>query len=215
MKKMIILTTTVAVLAGISVFSLAAQGQNPTPAAKSTPHMVGLIDMAYIFKKYKKFEVLREDLKAEIAQTDQKARAMAEQMKSLQGQLKSFKDDNPDYLKREKEIVRLKAELESFANVSRREFMRKDSQIYKTVYLEVTDVVKQYCEAFHYTLIIRFNREDLEKAGNPQEVIRTLNRQVVYYQPDDDITLSVLTYLNDQYNASANRASSSKRTQQK
>ena len=44
----------------------------------NAPHKVALVDMAFVFKNYKKFEVLREDLKEEIQASEGEAKSRAE-----------------------------------------------------------------------------------------------------------------------------------------
>jgi hypothetical protein len=56
-------------------------------------------------------------------------------------------------------------------------------------------MVEKYAVHFKYTLIIRFNREDLD-TENPAQLLQGMNRQVVYYRGDDDITTPVLESLN-------------------
>jgi outer membrane protein len=53
--------------------------------------------------------------------------------------------------------------------------------------------------------VIRFNRGDVAEAGNPQAIINNMNRQVVYYQPQDDITEPILNHLNEQYRKTASK----------
>jgi len=193
-KKMILSATVMAVLVG---FIGIARSQNEA-GAESTPHKVGLIDMARVFKDYKKFKVLREDLKGEIAQSDLKIKQMTAQLQQLKAEAESFKPATPERVKREDAMVKLQAEFQAFRANAQRKFLRKESQIYKTVYLEATDVVKKYAEYYKYTLVIRFNGEELN-TEDPKQLIQSLNRQVVYHRPEDDITDSVLEYLNRKY----------------
>ena len=83
MKKLIVSTLTVAIFATLS---LSAQAQSGT-AKKSLQHKVGLIDMAHVFKEYKKFNSLREGLKGEIATSDTEAKSKAA---SIQKSLRSL-----------------------------------------------------------------------------------------------------------------------------
>ena len=71
MKRIIASAAAVAVLAGVTGFTAKAWGQAPQ-ASSSLPQKVGLIDMAEVFKSYKKFETLRKDLEGEIAQSNQR-----------------------------------------------------------------------------------------------------------------------------------------------
>lgn len=199
MKKTI-LSAAVVVVAGLICFSANSRAQSNGTSA-SAPTKIGLIDMAEVFKKYKKFDALREGLKADIKATDDKAKGMAAQAKALQEQLKSgtFAPDSAQYKKIESQLIQLQAEFTGFKQQSQREFMRKESQIYKTVYLEVASSVEKYAKYYKYTMILRFNRKNLEEADDPQGVLQSMNKQVIYSQPEDDITDSVVDYLNRVY----------------
>ncbi|MBX3437041.1 MAG: OmpH family outer membrane protein [Planctomycetaceae bacterium] len=204
MKKLIVGAMAVAMLASLLVVSGKIQGQTQPqrPAATGdVPHKVGLIDMAEVFKDYQKFKGLRDELQAEIEHSDNKARAMMEEMKKLQelAQSGQYKQDSAEFKKIEQQLITRKGELESFRQVQQREFLRRESEIYKTVYLDVQDMVRMYAEKFDYTLIVRFNRSKVDEAENPQEVIQSMNRQVVYHRGQDDITPRILQALNQQY----------------
>jgi len=201
-KKILVPTLTLAILTGLANPISTACAQ-----AKATlPHKVGLIDMAHVFQNYRKFEVLREDLKGQIGQSDKQAKQMAAAMKSLQEQMKELKSGSPAYVAVEKKILKTKSEFDAFSQGARRDLMRKESQIYKTIYLEVADAVQKYAAYYNYTLIIRFNRLVLDEKATPPEVVQRMNKQVVYFRSDDDITDSVLQYLNKKYQQSSGTA---------
>jgi len=193
------LTLSIAAVSLLIVSPL-AWGQQAAPQQASQTHAakVGLIDMARVFREYTKFSVLREDLKAEIQKADQQAKAMAVKIQKLQEEMKQFKPDSPEYTKREKELTRLTTEFETFRKTKQREFVRKEADIYKTIYLEVVDVVRKYAEYYNYTLVLRFNGDKLD-TDNPEKLIRGMNRQVVYYRAEDDITPAIIDYLNRRY----------------
>ena len=199
MKRIIVPTAIIAILTGLGIGLSRTSAQGQAGASKSAPHMVGLVDMAYIFKNYKKFTAMREGLKAEIQNTDQKAKSMAENVRGLQSQIREFKEGSTEFLKIERQLASAVTEFKTFEQLAKRDFMRKESQIYKTVYLEAIDAIKLYVKHYPYTLIIRFNREGIESVDNPQQVLSGLNKQVVYHRKQDDITDSILDYLNNKY----------------
>jgi Skp family chaperone for outer membrane proteins len=199
-KKVIVSVSVIALLAGVLALTGDAwsqQGKKEEAAAAATniPHKVGLIDMAYVFKNYKKFETLREDLKVEIAQSEETAKEMQKEIVEFQQKLKDLKEGGAEYTKLEQQAVKKAAEFENFRRQMSREFLKKESQIYLMVYNEVSRMVEKYATHFNYTLIIRFNREDLD-TENPQALLQGMNRQVVYYRPNEDITTPVLESLN-------------------
>lgn len=201
MKKLILSCVALALTFGcvLSVNTASAQ-----EAAAAVPTRVGLIDMAYVFKNYDKFKTLRDDLKTEIQTSDQKAKSMAGQLKTIQDQLKMYNEGSPEYLAKEKELASLASDFEAFRKVAQRDFLRKEADIYKTVYMEVSDAVKLYAEHYKYAVILRFNRESINDAKNPETVLQSMNRQVVYHYSKHDITDSVLRYLNQNYAKTAN-----------
>ncbi len=148
MKKSILSSFAVALTFGCLLSVQTASAQD-TPA----PSRVGLIDMAHVFKNYDKFKALRDDLKAEIQNSDQQAKSMAAHIKTVQDQMKAFTEGTPEYLQHEKELAKLVSDFEAFRKVAQRDFMRKEADIYKTVYLEIADAVKLYAQ--HYK--IRFD----------------------------------------------------------
>ena len=204
MKRAIIWASAVVLLAGVLTLTNNAWSQNsPAPAASSNlPHKVGLIDMAHVFKNYEKFEALRNDLKEEITGSENKAKAMQAELVTMQNNLKGLKEGTPEYSKTEQEIVKKAAEFEGFRRSASREFLKKESQIYLQVYNETSEAVKKYADFYKYTLVIRFNREPLD-TENPQNLLQGMNRQVVHHRAEDDITESVLKYLNDKYTRSS------------
>jgi len=172
-------------------------------AAAPTPHQIGLIDMAHIFKNYEKFKDQTAGLQKLAEEAEAKAQAMMEQGKKGQEQLQTLAPGSAEYTKIEADLIKLKTELETFRQVEQQKIVRQQADVYKTIYLEVQDVVNRYAAYYKYTLVIRFNRADVADAGNPQAIIQNMNRQVVYYQTQDDITDPILTHLNDQYKKTA------------
>ena len=209
MKKVIVSASVIALLAGVLALTGNAwsqQGKEKEPVAAATatniPHKVGLIDMEFVFKNYKKFETLREDLKVEITQSEDQAKDMQKEIVELQQKLKELKEGGAEYTKLEQLAVKKAAEFENFRRQMSREFLKKESQIYLQVYNEVSRMVEKYATHFNYTLIIRFNREDLD-TENPQALLQGMNRQVVYYRANEDITTPVLESLNKRLNPEA------------
>jgi outer membrane protein len=191
----------VAMVASLFVVSGTIQGQQAAQAPPDVPHKVGLIDMAQVFQDYEKFKALREDLKTQIEASEAEATAKIEKAKQVQEVLQSnqFKQDSDEFKQYEQQLITMKADLESFRAVQHRDFLRKESEIYKTVYLEVQDMVEKFAKYYKYTLIVRFNRSNVDEADNPQEVIQSMNRQVVFHRAEDDITAQIVQALNRPY----------------
>lgn len=196
MKKFTTLVASFVLVAGLAATPAAVFAQ----AEASSQFKVGLIDMAHVFKNYKKFEALRNDLKAEIEQSDLKAKQMAAELKQIQEKAKTFKEGSPEFKKFESQLAENASKFEAFRKIAQRDFLRKEAEIYKTVYLEVSEAVELYAKHYKYSLIMRFSRDGVETAeGNPQQILQSMNRQVVSFGKELDITDTVLEYLNRKY----------------
>ena len=204
MKKLIPTVIAATVLAGC-LGLVFAQG-SPAKTTADPPHKIALIDMAKVFKKYDKFNDRRAVLKQEIAKSDAQARAMAKQGQTISDQMKSttLKKDSPTFLDLEKQLSEIKSKLRSFQEVQRTRFLRMESQLYREIYVEVIDVVQRAAEAWGYTLVLRFNNKPLDES-DPKGVITSLNKQVVYHRPNDDITGPVIDFLNKKYTAQVSK----------
>lgn len=160
-------------------------------------HQVGLIDMAYVFKNSRKFLSLTESLQQEIEKTDNDAKVIVDRIRQLQAQHAESTPAAQAPL--EQQIASAKAELETFKRVAQQSFLRKEADIYKTVYLEVEEAVRRYAIYYKYTLVLRFDRNGLQANDSPHDVMNGMNRQVVHYESHDDMTEPVLKFLNSEW----------------
>jgi outer membrane protein len=178
------------------------QAQAQSGAARAQrPHQIGLIDMAHVFNNYDKFKAMQEGLQGDLKLAREKAQKSIERIKQLQEQAKAgtYKPESPEYKQLETEVIRLQTELEAYGRVTQAEQLRKEAEVYKQVYLEVQDAIRVYAEHYGYTLILRFDREAVETADNPQVILQRMTRQVVFHRGEDDLTNAILTHLNRQY----------------
>ncbi len=201
MKKTVI--ALVAALAMGVVLPVKAQdGAKPAAAAKETgPHRIGLVDMAEVFQGYKKFEDLRAELSAEIEKSDAEAKLMVEKMQKMQLEITETKmaPGSAQYEIAEKELLNAKGEFEAFRAATQRKLARRESEMFKVIYADTTSMVKLYAEYAKYTVVIRFDRKDIDETTAPNDAVQRMNKQVVYHRAEDDITDMVLTHLNKQY----------------
>jgi Skp family chaperone for outer membrane proteins len=201
-KKLFVCFAVAAASAGIASAQERPAAAPAQKAAAASTHQVGLIDMAHVFKNYEKFKSMTEDMQADAKSAQAEAEAMVEQMKQTQETMQKLTEGSADYIANETKILTLQTKLESFRKVQQREFLRKEAEIYKTVYMEVQNAVQRYAKYYKYTLVLRFNRQTVDAAENPQEIITSMNRQVVHYREEDDLTDPILDFLNDEYNKS-------------
>jgi Skp family chaperone for outer membrane proteins len=205
-KKLIVCSAAAVMAAGLFISTRDSLGQAGAAAPKSSAHQVGLIDMAHVFKNYEKFKTSTTALQDSIKQADEQAKKEIDKIKLIQEKMGGLTQGSPDYAALEQQLIGATTKLEAFKKTSQLNFLRAEADIYKTVYLEVQNAVQQYAGVYKYTLIMRFNRNPVDEAENPQQIIQSMNRQVVYYRGEDDLTDPILNYLNDKYTKSGGSA---------
>ena len=192
MKK-IILTALAALM-----LSTVAQAQNttnqPTP-----PHRIGLIDMAEVFQKYDKFMYLREQMQAEITKSEAELKIKGERFQKLQSELQKQQVGGAAYESYEKQILDQKGDIESFRAATTRRLARRESEMFKVIYTDVSKAVAQYAAFYKFDHVMRFNSKNVVEGMNPQEAVATMNKTFIYSKPENDITGPLLKYLNKTY----------------
>lgn len=207
--KNLVVAMMAAVAASSMMPAMAQDSPKAAPAAASTkaapPSRVGLVDMAEVFAGYTKFKDMRDELAAEIEKSDAEAKVMVERMQKMQTEMTEAQlaPGSPQYEKAEKDLLNAKGEFEAFRAATQRKLARRESEMFKVIYADTTNMVKKYAEYANYTVVVRFDRKGIDENTAPNEAVQRMNKQVVYYRTEDDITNVVLDTLNKQYKGSA------------
>lgn len=206
MKKLILSLLSLAVISTTAV-------QAQTPAAPKKGHRIGLIDMAHVFQKYKKFEDLRNGLQGEIEKSDAEAKTKVERLQKMQTEIKKYDAGGAQYEQYEKQILEEKGEFDAFRAATQRRLARRESEMFKIIYTDVTAAVKLYAEYAEFDCVMRYNRKGIDDTTNPQEAVQTMNKTFIFSKPENDITDTVLDYLNKQYGRTGTPAKNVSNTQ--
>ena len=194
MKKTPAFLTLAVVLSALAAgWAGSANAQAPrTPA----PLPVRIIDLKKVFDKHERFKAATEILKGEVTQREDQLKARRQQMEQAAALLKEMKAGSPEYAQKEGDLIRADSELKALVNIGRREFLDKEAKIYLDVYTEVIEEVKYYCQVQGVSLVLRYNGETMEGSKDPQEVLKELNKSVIYYHPSIDISDMIVAELN-------------------
>ena len=202
MKK-VVLTLLTACVVALATPALAQNAPaTAQPAARAdSPHRIGLIDMAEVFQGYKKFEELRNALQAEIEKSDAEAKVMVEKMQKVQAELseQKFTAGSPQFEQAERTLLQHKSDFEAFRAATQRKLARRESEMFKVIYSDTTRAVSLYADHAKYTVVLRFDRKDIDENTPPAEAVQRMNKQVVFHRGSDDITDVVLGFLNREY----------------
>ncbi|MBS0210811.1 MAG: OmpH family outer membrane protein [Planctomycetes bacterium] len=189
MKKFVSMATLVA--------SVWAASQGMRAEAQQARPPIAVIDVTAIFKDHYRLKAMMNDLQQQIAAAEQEIQKQRQTYEALgakmtEGQLKR---GSPEYKALEEQLRKIESETSVKIAQQRRDFHEQQAKMYYSVYQEIQQEVKRYCEANGVFLVMRFLGEQPDQ-NDPDQLYRDLNRSVVHYHPHIDITKVVLAQLN-------------------
>jgi len=171
-------------------------------AAQAPPASVAIIDMTYIFENHPGFQSRRNALRGQVEQAEIEVKGRQEEIKKLVDRLNDFSPGTPEYKQLEEDITKRDADLKVKVQLSKKDFLLHEAKMYFTVYQEIADETRMYAERAGIQLVLRFNGDQID-TNNPQEVLKELNKAVVYSNPSIDITPIVLEQIKRRQSAPA------------
>jgi outer membrane protein len=187
------LATAVATLVAIAAVGSTASAQQ-VPAGS-----VAIIDLSYIFKNHARFKAMTEDMRASVTAAEEELKRRKAEIDALSKRLQElgndFRKDSPEYKQLDADITKKKIDLNAAIALQKKDFLEKEAKIYYSVYTEISDEVQYFADRNRISLVLRFNG-DPASDSDPQEILKQLNKSVVYYNKSIDITPMVLDSIN-------------------
>jgi Skp family chaperone for outer membrane proteins len=175
----------------------AAAGQAPptAPSALAQRYHIAVVDISYVFKNFQRFTTQMDAMKVDVEAMEGVLSKDRDAINALQTEMSTFNPGSPEYKQRDEQLAQRKADFNIKATQKRKEFLEREAKIYFQAYLEVADAVKYYAERRDIGLVLRFNGDMPPDATQRDEVLRMINKPVVY-QNGIDITPDILALLN-------------------
>ena len=192
------ITHLIAAFAATVLVTQAAFAQAPAARPAATTPIAGgvaIVDMTYIFEKYSGFQSKKDALQKDITLAEQELKSMQQAMQTLAERLKDYKPNTPDYNAIEEELAKRNAEGQVKMQKQKKEFLGREAKMFYSIYQEVSDEIKVFAERNSINLVLRFTGDPVD-VDDPQQVVKELNKGVVYYSASIDITPHILEQLN-------------------
>jgi len=173
--------------------------QQPGRTARRPQHggpAIALLDVSYVFKNHTRFKAMMADMKADVQRAEARVRSERDAIRKLAERLKDFRKGTPDYKALEEELVKRQADLAAGVQLEKKEFLQREAKIYYNVYQEVLQEVDYYAAANGIAMVLRFNGNPVDQE-KPEDVLRHINKPVIWYAKNYDITPVVLGRIND------------------
>lgn len=192
MKKVLWSSAFVAAVLAVSLVVTEAAAQQP-PAAGP----VAILDLTYIFKNHTRFKSMTEAMRAEVEGAENDLKAERVGLENMAKRLDAYRKGTPEYKQLEEEFAKKQADIQLRIQIRKKEFLEQESKIYYNVYQDVLAATVNYCKRVGIGLVLRFNGDPIDR-NNPEEVLKEINKSVLYYEPRLDITPIILDAVNQQ-----------------
>lgn len=172
----------------------------PARCQAQGPSEVVLVDLTYIFNHHAGRNAAKKSLEEQLrlAQTDMEIRR--QQVLDMNRQLQSLQRDSAEYADLEGRLRDTQFEMQRDFDAKKREFLKKETQMLYATLKEVQDEVAAYCRQSGARIALQFDGEPL-KIGDHNQIIKDLNRPVIFWDKSLDITPIILNQINGRHQA--------------
>ena len=154
-----------------------------------------MVDVAYIFKNHVRFKQQMEEMKSRVETAEADVKKDQESIKRKAEELKTFNPGTPNYKQVENDLIKMQGDLQLKVSLQKKDFMEQEGRVYFNVSREIDDAVKQLATKNGIVMVLRFNGDPVD-GNNRDEILRGINKAIVYNDPRMDITPYVLQDLN-------------------
>ena len=185
--------------AGLAVYTATAQGPaRPVAGAPTAAHRIAVVDIGYVFKMHTGFKAKKADLESQMKQASDRLKQEQAALRKMAQDLQNSPPGTEQYKQLEEEIARRNADLQIRFQLQDKEFARKEAAIYHTVYQEIEEEVRYLASQSGLDAVLRFNGDTVD-SDQPAQVMRNVNKLVVWFNEGLDVTPEILRRLNVRY----------------
>lgn len=178
-----------------SASTVAAQPASGGRAASLPGLQIALIDVGKIIKDDPTFKQAMADLDQQRQDAETRFKKAAERIRADQETLRTLKAGSPDYDTRERKVIQDQTQFKVDYEMQRKEFIKEETKIVYAAHQRIYRIVEAYADQNGTAVVLKFNSDqptDLEKTD---DLVRDLQKPVLWYHQALDITPIILDAL--------------------
>lgn len=158
------------------------------------PLPIALVNMDRVFKTHQPLLDKLAPIKEGAQNLEKKAQLRQIELETVVTQLRKAQPGTPEAQRLQQQAAKLQTELQQFVVKEREELQRREAAVFLDMYRQLEDEVKKYAKAKGIKLVIRQQEGSLDEKQSLQEILKTLNRGIIY-EEGLDITDEILKAL--------------------
>jgi Skp family chaperone for outer membrane proteins len=159
------------------------------------PNTTAVVDIAAIFKGYRKFNEMMAEVKTEIEEFDKHVKERTAELKELGHQYSRLKEGSAEEKDLRARIEFGSKALQERVTAKKAELLQTEGEIYFDCYEHLETAVRTVARRRKIDIVLKINSGEM-KRGDRNSILQGVNRPVIYYPETHDITTAVLATLN-------------------
>ena len=183
-----------------------ASAQAVAPAGpKNGPSSIALVDVGYILKQHPTMNTNMEAIKAEMTQAQEDIETRRKALLAETEMVgKNYNPDSPEFKQKQETLISQESKLRVDFMGKEKEFAEKQAGVIFNSYQSINQAISVVAKHYQYDLVLRYSREQNEMdPKKPQTVNFGIQRDVLFLNPQVDVTELVLNVLKSNVGASA------------
>jgi Skp family chaperone for outer membrane proteins len=174
------------------------QQQQQPGAPKTGPSSIALVDVGYILKKHPNMNANMEAIKAEMTQAQEDIETRRKSLLAESEMVgKTYNPDTPDFKQKQEALISAESKLRVDFMGKEKEFAEKQAGVIYNSYQSINSAITEVATFYKYDIVLRYSREQNEMdPKKPQTVNFGIQRDVLFHNPEVDVTELVLSVLN-------------------
>jgi Skp family chaperone for outer membrane proteins len=176
----------------------------PAPAAHPIQTRVGLVNMVYILKEYKKFQAIEAPIKARSMEWDKKLTEYRNQLLTLKTKYNDPKTTQAEKDDIEKSVRKIQADAQGCEEDAKKELTKMQGDAAVQIYQEVKAAVDVYAKTYGYEAVFFYNdaitpTDMMHPANVQRKLMQPACLMPLYFDPRMDISANIVNNLNSAY----------------
>jgi Skp family chaperone for outer membrane proteins len=212
MNKMLLVAVMSAIWAGLCTSPVTAQDQTEKPACEKAPALgttrVAVINLAYIFGKYERAALLKEENGAQLKKAQEEAKRLMEQINGLQTSLQKGEFTNGTKEQYEEKLIEARRRFEDLNRKATTQFGKMQQAQLVSLWADIRAGVKSYTDRHGIELVIAYGEpiqdDSLNTFPNVDRKMRSVDQggsAPFLMAPGVDISEAVTEHMNKTFRA--------------
>ena len=151
-----------------------------TAARAAEPFPVGVLNTERIFRTHKPLLAKLEPIKTANSEFEKSVQLRQIELETVASQLRKAQPGAADFARLQQQAVKLQGELQQYVTQERQALQKREAAILLAFYRDLDDEVRKYAKAKGLKLVIRQQESSLDENQPLTEIIKSLNRPIVF-----------------------------------